>query len=197
MSQEEDVMERDMLFHQAMVGVKPLLSDRVQLALQSAPSEAQLARRAAAQQVSTASSDYLSLEGVEMLHPHDLVGFKREGIQEGVYRKLRLGKYALQAVLDLHRHTLNEARSALLQFIADCLARDIRTVLVLHGKGECSQPQALLKSYVSAWLPQIPEVMALHSAERRHGGSGALYVLLRKSERRKADNRERHQKRLG
>ncbi|MGL4794249.1 MAG: DNA endonuclease SmrA, partial [Aeromonas jandaei] len=33
--------------------------------------------------------------------------------------------------------------------------------------------------------------------ERRHGGSGALYVLLRKSERKKAENRERHQKRLG
>ena len=55
----------------------------------------------------------------------------------------------------------------------------------------------LLKSYVSAWLPQLPAVMAIHSAERRHGGSGALYVLLRKSERKKAENRERHQKRLG
>ncbi|AOV98682.1 DNA mismatch repair protein MutS [Edwardsiella hoshinae] len=190
-------MESESLFHQEMIGVKPLVSDRVRFAAQSAPSAAQLARRAAAQQVLVARPDYLSLEAVEMLSPHDLVGFKREGIQEGVYRKLRLGKYALQAVLDLHRHTLSEARSALLQFIADCLARDIRTVLVLHGKGERSQPQALLKSYVSAWLPQIPEVMALHSAERRHGGSGALYVLLRKSERRKADNRERHQKRLG
>ncbi|QPR29672.1 DNA endonuclease SmrA [Edwardsiella hoshinae] len=183
-------MESESLFHQEMIGVKPLVSDRVRFAAQSAPSAAQLARRAAAQQVLVARPDYLSLEAVEMLSPHDLVGFKREGIQEGVYRKLRLGKYALQAVLDLHRHTLSEARSALLQFIADC-------VLVLHGKGERSQPQALLKSYVSAWLPQIPEVMALHSAERRHGGSGALYVLLRKSERRKADNRERHQKRLG
>ncbi|WP_232347311.1 DNA endonuclease SmrA [Edwardsiella ictaluri] len=126
-----------------------------------------------------------------------LAALKREGIQDGVYRKLRLGKYALQAVLDLHRHTLIEARTALLQFVADCIARDVRTALVLHGKGERSQPQALLKSYVSAWLPQIPDVMAIHSADRRHGGSGALYILLRKSERRKADNRERHQKRRG
>lgn len=81
--------------------------------------------------------------------------------------------------------------------MADCIARDVRTALVLHGKGERSQPQALLKSYVSAWLPQIPDVMAIHSADRRHGGSGALYIPLRKSERRKADNRERHQKRRG
>lgn len=85
----------------------------------------------------------------------------------------------------------------LLQFVRDCQERDIRAVLVLHGKGERSQPQALLKSYVSAWLPRIPEVMAIHSAERRHGGSGALYVLLKKSERKKAENRERHMRRLG
>ena len=39
--------------------------------------------------------------------------------------------------------------------------------------------------------------MAIHSAERSHGGSGALYVLLRKSERKQAQNRERHQQRLG
>ena len=74
---------------------------------------------------------------------------------------------------------------------------DIRCLLILHGKGERSTPRALLKSHVSAWLPQLPAVMAMHSAERRHGGSGALYVLLRKSERKKAENRERHQKRLG
>ncbi|WDA23515.1 Smr/MutS family protein [Aeromonas hydrophila] len=74
---------------------------------------------------------------------------------------------------------------------------DIRCLLILHGKGERSTPRALLKSYVSAWLPQLPAVMAMHSAERRHGGGGALYVLLRKSERKKAENRERHQKRLG
>lgn len=72
-----------------------------------------------------------------------------------------------------------------MQFIADCEVRDIRCLLILHGKGERSTPRALLKSYVSAWLPQLPAVMAIHSAERRHGGSGALYVLLRKSERKK------------
>jgi len=79
----------------------------------------------------------------------------------------------------------------------ECEVRDIRCLLILHGKGERSTPRALLKSHVSAWLPQLPSVMAMHSAERRHGGSGALYVLLRKSERKKAENRERHQKRLG
>ena len=52
-----------------------------------------------------------------------------------VYKKLRLGKYELQASLDLHQKTLNEARQSLVQFIADCELRDIRCLLILHGKG--------------------------------------------------------------
>ncbi|ALP42841.1 hypothetical protein WL1483_3422 [Aeromonas schubertii] len=186
------------LFMAEMSGVKPISSDRVQTPPTAhLPSDAQLARRDAAMGTQGCALDYLSMEAVDMLRPDDSVGFKRDGVQEGVYKKLRLGKYELQACLDLHQHTLREARMVLLQFVRDCQERDIRAVLVLHGKGERSQPQALLKSYVSAWLPRIPEVMAIHSAERRHGGSGALYVLLKKSERKKAENRERHMRRLG
>ncbi|MDO2947046.1 DNA endonuclease SmrA [Aeromonas simiae] len=185
------------LFMQEMSGVKPITSDQIPPSSPLPhPSEAQLARREAAMREDGHEPDGLTMEAVEMLRPSDPVGFKRDGVQEGVYKKLRLGKYELQASLDLHQHTLREARVALLQFIRDCLERDIRSVLILHGKGERSQPQALLKSYVSAWLPHIPEVMAMHSAERRHGGSGALYVLLRKSDRKKAENRERHLRRL-
>jgi len=185
------------LFLQEVADVRPIRSDNtLSLTGTSAPTEAQLARRQAAI-AEQLTLDHLSMEAVELLDPHAIVGFKRDGVQEGVYKKLRLGKYELQASLDLHQKTLNEARQSLVQFIADCEVRDIRCLLILHGKGERSTPRAQLKSHVSAWLPQLPAVMAMHSAERRHGGSGALYVLLRKSERKKAENRERHQKRLG
>lgn len=185
------------LFLQEVADVRPLPSDHIApVAGNSQPTEAQLARREAAT-AEQLTLDHLGTEAVEMLDPHAIVGFKRDGVQEGVYKKLRLGKYELQGSLDLHHKTLNEARIALVQFIAECEVRDIRCLLILHGKGERSTPRALLKSHVSAWLPQLPSVMAMHSAERRHGGSGALYVLLRKSERKKAENRERHQKRLG
>ena len=184
------------LFLQEVADVRPLRSDHIAPgAGNNLPTEAQRARREAA----TAEQlilDHLSMEAVEMLDPHDLIGFKRDGVQEGVYKKLRLGKYELQGSLDLHQKTLNEARQTLVQFIQECELRDIRCLLILHGKGERSTPRAQLKSHVSAWLPQLPAVMAIHSAEGRHGGSGALYVLLRKSERKKVENRERHQKRL-
>ena len=185
------------LFLQEVADVRPLRSDHIApSAGNNLPTEAQLARRHAAT-AERLTLDHLSMEAVPMLDPHDIVGFKRDGVQEGVYKKLRLGKYELQGSLDLHHKTIKEARTALVQFIGECEVRDIRCLLILHGKGERSTPRALLKSHVSAWLPQLPSVMAMHSAERRHGGSGALYVLLRKSERKKAENRERHQKRLG
>lgn len=106
-----------------------------------------------------------------MLKPDDMLEFKRDGVQDGVYRKLRLGKYPIQARLDLHRKTLKEARSEVIQFIRQCMAMDIRTLLIVHGRGERSTPPALMKSFVSHWLTQISEVQCAHSAQRLHGGT--------------------------
>ena len=64
--------------------------------------------------------------------------------------------------------------------------------MILHGKGDRSSTPALLKSYVNKWLPALPQVMAFHSAQRHHGGAGAMYVLLKKSDDKKQENRERH-----
>ena len=118
-------------------------------------------------------------------------------MQDGVFRKLRLGKYDIHARLDLHRKTLREARDDVLNFLRQCQRMDIRTVIIVHGKGEKSNPPALMKSYVSTWLAQISDVMCFHSALRQHGGNGALYVMLKKSPEKKLENRERHSKRQG
>lgn len=184
------------LFFNEFSDVKPLKNDTVTpLSGPSPLTDGQKVRQQAAS-AEIPLLDYLSMEAVELCDPHQIVGFKRDGVQEGVYKKLRLGQYQLQASLDLQQKNLDQARQALLQFIHDCHTRDIRCVLIRHGRGERSSPRALLKSYVSAWLGQLPVVIAMHSADRCHGGSGALYVLLRKSERAKAQNREHQQKRI-
>ena len=69
---------------------------------------------------------------------------------------------------------------------------DIRSVLIVHGRGEKSNPPALIKSYLANWLTQIKDVQSAHSAQAFHGGTGAVYVMLRKSSEKKLDNRERH-----
>ncbi|MGR5363759.1 DNA endonuclease SmrA [Vibrio mediterranei] len=191
MSQDDDLD----LFQQMMGDVKPIHSDTVELKKTHQVSDAHLAKREAALWLSEQDPEYLSIDYAPMIKPDDLIEFKRDGMQEGVYRKLRLGKYPLQAKLDLHRRTLKEARDEVVKFLQQCMRMDIRTVLIVHGRGERSNPPALMKSYLGHWLTQIKDVQCVHSAQRFHGGSGAVYVMLRKSQEKKLENRERHQKR--
>src|SRR5690625_5916207 len=71
------------------------------------------------------------------------------------------------------------------------MEQDIRCALITHGKGVGRAQPALLKSCVAHWLPQFQEVLAFHSAQTAHGGTGATYLLLRKSERKRQENWER------
>lgn len=182
----------DLALFQAELGdVRPLRQDHIPSVRDSGDAEAQKARRAAAQQESDLDPDFMSLEAVTLLDPHDLVSFRRPGVQEGVFRKLRLGEYELQASLDLQGQSLRQAKTLLLEFLRECQRCEIRTVLIRHGKGLQSNPPALLKSYVSQWLQLWPDVLALHSARHQDGGGSALYVLLRKGQQQKIDTRER------
>ena len=182
----------DLALFQAELGdVRPLRQDHIPSVRDSGDAEAQKARRAAAQQESDLDPDFMSLEAVTLLDPHDLVSFRRPGVQEGVFRKLRLGEYELQASLDLQGQSLRQAKTLLLEFLHECQRCEIRTVLIRHGKGLQSNPPALLKSYVSQWLQLWPDVLALHSARHQDGGGSALYVLLRKGQQQKIDTRER------
>ncbi len=187
-------------FFREMVGndVKPIKAEKRANLLKEQRDTLNIpARRAAATAEQVALADTLSGDYIESLDPHAILEFKRPGIQNGVYRNLRLGKYQIDARLDLHRMTVEEARKAVYQFVRDCIEHDIRCVLVTHGKGEGREHPALLKSCVAHWLPQLDAVQAFHSAQKQHGGSGATYVLLRKSERKRQNDLERHQKRRG
>lgn len=153
-------------------------------------------RRRAAQEGFARQGNYLSpVDYIEPVKPWDELSFKRDGVQHGVFKNLRLGKYPLDARLDLHRMTVEQASRAVLGFVEDCLEMNIRTVLITHGKGELRDNPALLKSCVNHWLRQIDAVLAFHSAQRYHGGYGATYVLLRKSEEKRQENKEIFSKR--
>lgn len=129
-------------------------------------------------------------ESVPAVDPHDLVGRKKDGVQEGVYRKLRLGKYEVQASIDLHRLLVREAREQVYRFLVSSHQSGLRTVLITHGKGLHSESPGRLKSHVIHWLDESPLVLAYHSARPANGGAGATYALLRKSPENKQRNRE-------
>ncbi|HEY8384670.1 MAG TPA: DNA endonuclease SmrA [Porticoccaceae bacterium] len=152
-------------------------------------------RRAAALEIARAGNYLSDLEYINPVKPWDELSFKRDGVQHGVFKNLRQGKYAIDARLDLHRMTVDQARQGVLEFINDCVALNIRCALITHGKGELRDQPALLKSCVNHWLRQIDAVLAFHSAQRHHGGYGATYVLMRKSEEKRQENKEIFSKR--
>lgn len=138
----------------------------------------------------------LSTEQVSLLHPFDPLEWKRDGVQDGVYRNVRLGRYQSDARLDLHKKTPAQALDELIGFIAECSKFGIRSVVISHGRGNHESAAGnIMRSYLNQWLPHIPEVMAFHSAQKHHGGLAATYVLLRKNETQRLENWEQHQKR--
>lgn len=172
--------DHDDLFAQAMEDVTPLAQDagRVAPARKTQPSLAEQLRQQAAQATPTKTDDNpLTLPDDLPLHdPQDIGGRRKNGVQEGVYRKLRLGQYPAQASLDLHRLHLKEARNQVHQFLKHSHQQGLRTLLITHGKGATG----LMKSHCWHWLNEHPLVLAWHSAPTRQGGAGATLVLIRK-----------------
>lgn len=185
-------MNDDDLFAEEMAGVKPLGREaRVRLVKDRLSDDQQRGRRRAAEgedQVINPLAD----EGISPLDAWFVLEFKRPGIQNGVYRKLRLGHYQVDARLDLHRMVVKQAREEVFSFIEEATRLGLRTLLIVHGKGQSKSQgdeTAVLKGYVNHWLQHLDAVQAFHSAQPQHGGTGAVYVLLKKSAEQKRENR--------
>lgn len=183
----------DDLFLSEMGDVEPIkVQKKVALKRDRQSALAAEARREAATRQIARDANHLVSDHVELLDPYYPLDFKRGGVQHGVYKKLKQGKYPAEARLDLHRMTVDTARKEVFEFIRESAKYDLRSLIIVHGKGTHSQSEgATLKSYVNRWLPDMDEVQAFCSAQPQHGGLGAVYVLLRKSERKKQENRDR------
>jgi DNA-nicking Smr family endonuclease len=186
----------DKLFLQEMAGVTPIRrSDRVRPGAAGTRRDASLEqRRRDAVAHPEGDRNLLAEEGVEPLDPWYVLDFKRPGVQNGVFRKLKQGRYETEATLDLHRMTVAVARRELFAFVEESRRLGLRCVLVVHGKGERAaerERSSILKGFTRHWLTQLDAVMAFHSARPAQGGTGAVCVLLQKSEEKKRENRER------
>jgi DNA-nicking Smr family endonuclease len=104
------------------------------------------------------------------------------GIDRANAERLKRGKREIEARLDLHGMTQAEAHRALAAFVRASRADGKRCVLVITGRG--SVGGGVLKSAVPRWLdePEFrPYLLAIATAQPRDGGSGALYVMLRRT----------------
>ena len=106
------------------------------------------------------------------------------GLDSRIFRKLKNGGFSVQAHLDMHGMNTDQARLALLYFMREQYSQNKRCVLLIPGRG-LNSPLGIgvLKREVQHWLTREPlkrVVLAFCTALPKHGGTGALYVLLRK-----------------
>lgn len=187
-------LEEEQIFRQEMQNVIPIQSAQANIQVKASQQNQltkKLRRQALESQLEEETNPLSDNEYVELLHPYDELSFYRQGVQEGVLRKLRLGHYHLDAKLHIQHLSVQQARRQLYTFIQEGLQLELRTLLIVHGRGQHIQDRrALLKSYLAKWLTEIPQVLAFYSAQMHHGGTGATYVLLRKSRRQSEANRQ-------
>ncbi len=120
-----------------------------------------------------------ALDAQSLLLTDDGLSFRRPGIGADVVSRLRCGRWALQAQIDLHGLNRDQARDALAEFIRASRRRGMRCLRIVHGKGHGSPGrEPVLKTRVQHWLAQSAEVIAFVQASGPQGGAGALVVLL-------------------
>ncbi len=114
------------------------------------------------------------------------------GVDKRTAQRLKRGRLDVEARLDLHGHTQAEAHPALDSFLAGAQSSGKRCVLIVTGKGGLNQiddetgfehPTGVLKDMVPRWLNQAPNrarILSFTHARQADGGTGALYVLLKR-----------------
>jgi DNA-nicking Smr family endonuclease len=105
------------------------------------------------------------------------------GIDRANAERLKRGRHPIEARLDLHGMTQAEAHGELVAFVEACCRAGRRCVLVITGRGMGPDGPGVLKTLVPRWLEEAGlrrRILAYADAQPRHGGAGALYLLLRR-----------------
>ena len=100
-------------------------------------------------------------------------------------RRLRRGTVVPERTIDLHGHTLAGAHAALEEALAGATRDAVRVLLVVTGKPPRADDRGrgLIRASIGDWLAHSPHrahIAAIRNAHPRHGGAGALYLILRR-----------------
>lgn len=179
------------LFEHAMKGVRPMSSDS------ATPEPVDSKALVAAIRESLRRQDHEVMETlygiVKGTDRFDITctGEYLEGhvipIDPAAMKKLKEGELTIESHLDLHGYTKLSAEAALVSFILNAHALGQRVVLVIHGRGLKSSQGPVLKEHLVRWLTTgslSHLILAFCSARPCDGGTGALYVLLKRQPRK-------------
>lgn len=186
MSNDSTKNDEASLFRSEMGGVTPLKSDnrvdnKVRLKKKAKTPQTQSNETLINTVIDDGFVENMS-DGLSDILPEcpEVLDFSRSGLQHNILKKLRQGKNPIEHSLDLHGLTVQQARAELITFLNECELTNIRHAIIVHGKGFGSNGKPVIKPMINRWLPQVENVLAFHSAQPKDGGSGAVYVLLKK-----------------
>ncbi len=172
--------DEEHLFSKAMQGVQPVAARGREVAVPPAPHA-----NAGLQADPNFLADLLLGKLEFALHHTDeyIEGFV-VGVDPLVLGRLRAGHYSPEAHIDLHGHNSLQAQDNLMIFIKNAYYRNMRTLLIITGRGKNSpNGVGVLRADLQEWLTKEPfkrVVLAFCTAQASDGGPGAVYVLLRK-----------------
>ena len=175
--QANDNRDQD-IFREAMSEVRPLAHDKAYHEVKK--SEFKPAKHNDTEEffVHDPLSDELEIEDVDAA---EILSFCCTGIQNSVFRRLRSGSYRISDELDLHGLTIKQAKKLLLYYLQEAVQFEGCCVRIIHGKGHRSgNNKPVLKIHVNHWLSEHERVLAFHSTKPKDGGTGAVYVLLKR-----------------
>lgn len=177
---EDDIF----LFRSELKGIKPIKYDRADTGHK--PKDTTLIRNL--KQSATHFNhkekvvDGLSDQFIIDVEPEEFLYWSKNGIQDSLMRRLKTGQIRFEASIDLHGMTVNQSRELIWEFIAEATKREVRCIRVTHGKAlRKDKNKPIIKSYINTWLRQHPQVLGFSSCLAKHGGTGSLYILLKRN----------------
>ena len=115
---------------------------------------------------------------------HELKLSQRLALSKKNIRDFSKGNVFIENKLDLHGFNLVEAKNLLENFINQSVENGKRLILVITGKGK--EGEGIIKNNIVSWLNAKDlrnKILAVNYASKKHGGSGAIYILLRNSKK--------------
>lgn len=176
---QKDPLLDEHLFRQEMSGVVPLKT--APTTDSKAPRSANQGRKPKDFSAILDPAILASTDDQMHIDTEDGSSHRKNGIQKRTMQKLKRGRFAIGAELDLHNMTTATGHTALLEFIAEAQNRSLVSVRIIHGKGLRSENGPRLKLMTRQLLRDHPQVLAFTSCRIADGGDGAVDVLLKTS----------------
>jgi DNA-nicking Smr family endonuclease len=178
--QPDEVAPDDAALFRAAVGTVKPLAEQNRITPQPAPRKPLRRPTITSPAIPDTLSDGCPAKSFTDFAAESVEEYLSNGLSRMALRKLRRGSWPVEDRLDLHGNNSNAARKLLQEFLHEAMQRELRCVLVIHGKGLNSLGgEAVLRRLTRHWLTQHPRVLGYCDALPREGGSGAVLVLLK------------------